>query len=144
MGEIVENFVGIDQHGKEFDLAVAKKPAVIFFYPKASTPICTAQSCAFSKLSDEFEALGATVVGVSNDNAEAQKAFDEKNNLDLRLLCDNKGSIAAKFGLNRKMGLPPKRSTVIVGENMEVLDIFKSEREGAGHADWALEFLKNR
>ncbi len=144
MSDIVENFVGTDQHGQEFDLAEASKPTVVFFYPKASTPICTAQSCAFSDLSSDFEAVGATVVGVSNDNAEAQKAFDEKNNLGLRLLCDNKGSIATKFGLNRKMGLPPKRSTVIVGENMEVLGIFKSEREGAGHAEWALDFLKNR
>ncbi len=142
MTEVVENFIGTDQHGEEFNLAQAPKPVVVFFYPKASTPICTAQSCAFRDLSEDFAAAGATVVGVSNDNAEAQTKFDENNNLGLRLLCDNKGAIASKFGLNRKMGLPPKRSTVIIGENMEILDIFKSEREGTGHAKWALEYLK--
>ena len=65
--------------GKEFGFnlraALAKGPVVLYFYPKAFTKGCTLEANAFAEAMDEFEAFGASVVGMSNDDIETLKRF---------------------------------------------------------------------
>jgi len=63
----------------EFDLqaALQKGPAVVYFYPKAFTSGCTIEAQLFAQSMDDFQALNATVVGVSGDNIDTLKKFSE-------------------------------------------------------------------
>src|SRR5271169_2579933 len=65
--------------GNEFTFALAdalkKGPVVLYFYPKAFTKGCTVEAHNFSDATDRFKALGATVVGISNDDIETLKKF---------------------------------------------------------------------
>jgi len=65
--------------GKQFDFALAealkKGPVVLYFYPAAFTPGCTLEANNFAQAMDDFEKLGATVIGVSHDNIETLDRF---------------------------------------------------------------------
>lgn len=72
---------------------------LVYFYPKADTPGCTKQGCS---LRDSYEALlkkGVTVIGVSHDDAAAQKAFKEKYRLPFTLLADTDNAVMKAFGV---------------------------------------------
>ena len=72
---------------------------LVYFYPKADTPGCTKQGCS---LRDSYETLlkkGVTVIGVSHDDAAAQKAFKEKYNLPFTLLADTDSAVMKAFGV---------------------------------------------
>jgi peroxiredoxin len=78
--------------GKEFSFslkqALSKGPLVLYFYPKSFTAGCTAEAHAFAEASARFEALGATLIGVSHDDIATQKDFSQKE-------CRDKFAVAA-------------------------------------------------
>lgn len=73
-----------------FSLAVAlrKGPVVVYFYPKSFTKVCTEEARLFAEAMSEFEAHGATVIGISTDTIETQREFS-------RLECRDKFPVAA-------------------------------------------------
>ena len=77
----------------KFDLAaeLKKGPVVLYFYPKAFTSGCTVEAHQFAEASDKFKALGATVIGISNDNIDTLKKFSVE-------ACRNKFAVAADEG----------------------------------------------
>jgi peroxiredoxin Q/BCP len=117
---------------------------VLFFYPAAMTPGCTAESCHFRDLKAEFEAVGAQRVGISADQVEKQKQFSDKHSFDYPLLSDPDGAVATQFGVRRKFTklTPTKRATFVIGSDLRVLDVIRSEVRMSAHADQALDFLK--
>jgi peroxiredoxin Q/BCP len=125
------------------DLA-AGGPVVLFFYPAAMTPGCTAESCHFRDMKAEFEAVGARRVGISADAVEKQKRFSNKNSFDYPLLSDPDGAVATQFGVRRRFTMlsPTKRSTFVIGPDLRVIDVIQSEMRFSHHADRALEVLK--
>lgn len=64
------------------------KWCVLYFYPKDNTPGCTRQAIDFSDMIDDFQALGAEVIGVSADTVESHEGFCRRFNLKLMLLSD--------------------------------------------------------
>jgi len=107
----------VDQDGKEFPLseAYARGLTLVYFYPKADTPGCTAQACS---LRDSFESLQAEdlqIIGVSRDTPAAQKKFREKYNLPFPLIADSEGKVAEAFGVPGTMGMPfSKRQSFLI------------------------------
>ena len=102
-GDLVPDFELPDEDGtprKLSDLA-ASGPVVLFFYPAAMTPGCTAESCHFRDMKAEFEAVGAQRVGISADQVEKQKRFSDKHSFDFPLLSDPDGAVATQFGVRR-------------------------------------------
>lgn len=78
-----------DQDGTVRTLAdFAGAPFVLYFYPKDSTPGCTAQACGFTALEPDFSTLGVPVVGVSKDSVASHRRFADKQGLRLTLLSD--------------------------------------------------------
>lgn len=74
------------------------KKVIIYFYPKDSTPGCTAEAC---NLRDNYQALtdrGYVVVGVSKDSVASHKKFEQKNNLPFTLLSDSTTALLQEFG----------------------------------------------
>lgn len=99
VGSQSPEFKGVDQNGKEVKLGDFKgKKLVLFFYPKASTPGCTAESCDFRDHYQSLTGKGFAVVGVSADSIQRQKNFAEKNGLQYPLLADEKLEIIKAFG----------------------------------------------
>lgn len=71
---------------------------LVYFYPKADTPGCTAQGCSLRDAYEELGKMGVTVIGVSTDGVEAQKKFKEKYNLPFTLLADTDKKVMEAFG----------------------------------------------
>jgi len=118
---------------------------VLFFYPAAMTPGCTAESCHFRDMKAEFDAVGARRVGISADAVEKQKRFSDKHSFDYPLLSDPDGEVATQFGVRRRFTMlsPTKRSTFVIGPDLRVIDVIQSEMRFSHHADRALEVLKD-
>lgn len=71
--------------------SLKKGPVVLYFYPKAFTSGCTVEAHNFAEATPKFEALGATVVGISNDDIETLKKFSVE-------ACRDKFAVAADSG----------------------------------------------
>ena len=144
-GDVVPDFELPDQHGSPRRLSdfLAQGPVVLFFYPAAMTPGCTAESCHFRDLKAEFDAAGALRVGISSDPVTKQKEFADKHGFDYPLLSDPDAVVAEIFGVHRHFGpLPTKRTTFVIGTDSKVIEVIKSEIRMAVHADKALEALR--
>lgn len=99
VGDQAPDFKGVDQNEKEVKLSDYKgKKLVLYFYPKASTPGCTAESCDFRDNYQSLLSQGFAVVGVSADSIKRQKNFAEKNTLPFPLIADEKKEIIKAFG----------------------------------------------
>ena len=142
-GHTAPDFSLPDQSGRPVTLSglLEDGPVVVFFYPRAMTPGCTAESCHFRDLWGEFEALGARAVGISADSVDRQSTFDERNSLGLLLLSDVDRAVAAQFGVKRPGPLFNRRATFVIGADRRVLAAFSSELNMQTHADRALQVL---
>jgi peroxiredoxin Q/BCP len=140
-GDKAPSFSGLDQNGKQHTLADYNgKKLVIFFYPKASTPGCTAEACDLRDNFNRFEAENYALLGVSADSAKAQTKFIEKYDLPFPLLADEDKSVINAFavwGPKKFMGKEYDgiyRTTFIIDENGiidEVIDKVKTKDHAA-------------
>ncbi|GJA12643.1 MULTISPECIES: thioredoxin-dependent thiol peroxidase [Aeromonas] len=89
-----------DQDGNQVRLADLRgKKVLIYFYPKAMTPGCTTQACGLRDVNSELTALNVVVLGISPDSAKRLKKFEERDNLNFRLLADEDHAVADAFGV---------------------------------------------
>jgi peroxiredoxin Q/BCP len=103
-GSVVPDIELLDQDGKRFSLSkVGKKKVLIYFYPKADTPGCTAQSCGLRDIKDEIGRI--VIVGISPDKSEKQKKFDDKYELGFPLLADTENVVAKAFKVWKKKSM---------------------------------------
>lgn len=139
--------VSLDQDGNSFAFAdaYAKGVTLVYFYPKADTPGCTAQACS---LRDSFESLKAEnlqIVGVSRDTPASQKKFQQKYNLPFSLVADSDGKVAEAFGVGGVMGLPvSKRQSFLIKDGRVVwMSLSAKTGEHAAEVQAALDSLKS-
>lgn len=99
-GDQAPQFSALDQDGKGHTLAnYAGKKLVVFFYPKANTPGCTAEACDLRDNFARFEANNYALLGVSADNAKAQVNFRNKFEFPFPLLADENKAVIEAFGV---------------------------------------------
>lgn len=124
IGNRIPDFSAADQNGnivKSVDL-IGKK-TVVYFYPKANTPGCTAEACSLRDNYERFLAMGYNVIGISKDSVKAQKNFSDKYALPFPLLADTDALIIKAFGAWGEKKLYGKtyegilRKTFIFNEN---------------------------
>lgn len=100
VGDNAPQDLGIDQSGKQHRLSdYTGKKLVIFFYPKASTPGCTAEACDLRDNYDRFLAQGYQILGISADDTKRQTNFKEKNQLPFPLIADTERKVIEAFGV---------------------------------------------
>jgi thioredoxin-dependent peroxiredoxin len=123
-GDKAPNFSALDQDGKNHSLVdYAGKKLVLFFYPKASTPGCTAEACDLNNNFERFEANNYAILGVSADSAKAQAKFKDKYGFQYPLLADEDKAVIQAFGVwgpKKFMGKEYDgihRTTFIIDEN---------------------------
>ncbi|MDN0201168.1 peroxiredoxin [Streptomyces sp. S.PNR 29] len=147
VGDQVEDFELPDESGalRRLSELLAEGPVVLFFYPAALTPGCTAEACHFRDLAAEFAAVGARPVGISGDPVERQQEFAGRHSLGMPLLSDADGTVRERFGVKRGFSLAPtKRVTFVIAQDRTVLDVVHSELRMSTHADRALAALRAR
>jgi peroxiredoxin Q/BCP len=138
-----------DQNGRSVKLRDFKgRKLVVYFYPKADTPGCTAESQAFRDLKGDLDAAGGDIVGVSRDTVEAQKKFAEKYALDFPLLADTSSAICDAFGviveknMYGKKSIGIQRSTFLVGKDGTIAKTWPRVSV-EGHAAAVLEAVRS-
>ncbi|MEU5184988.1 peroxiredoxin [Streptomyces longwoodensis] len=145
VGDRVEDFALPDETGTVRTLSelLADGPVVLFFYPAALTPGCTAEACHFRDLAAEFAEAGARPVGVSGDPVDRQQEFAGRHTLGMPLLSDQDGTVRERFGVKRGFSLAPtKRVTFVIGPDRTVLEVVRSELRMNTHADRALAAVR--
>jgi peroxiredoxin Q/BCP len=129
-GDPAPDFSGFDQDGKFHQLEDYKgKKLVVFFYPKASTPGCTAEACDLRDNYERFRLNNYELLGVSADSAKAQGKFRDKFKLPFPLLADEDKSVIQAFdvwGPKKFMGRTYNginRTTFVIDENGIIEDV---------------------
>ena len=130
-GDKIPEFLGKDQDGNEVKASdFAGRKLVLYFYPKDSTPGCTAEACS---LRDNYQALldkGFAVVGVSPDSEASHKRFIEKNALPFTLISDPEHKLAEEMGVWGEKSMYGRkyfgifRTTFIVGPDGTIEEVF--------------------
>ncbi|MFJ8362061.1 peroxiredoxin [Streptomyces sp. NPDC093984] len=147
VGAEVEDFTLPDETGTGRSLTelLADGPVVLFFYPAALSPGCTAEACHFRDLAAEFAAVGARPVGISGDAVDRQQEFAGRHTLGFPLLSDADGTVRERFGVRRGLSLAPtKRATFVIDQDRTILEVVRSELRMSAHADRALAALRAR
>ncbi|MDQ1160121.1 peroxiredoxin Q/BCP [Chryseobacterium sp. SORGH_AS 447] len=141
IGDKLPQFEGTNQDGATIDSkSFIGKKLVVFFYPKANTPGCTAEACNLRDHYSELKSQGFQLLGVSADPVKSQKSFSTKFELPFDIIADENRDIIEKFGvwqLKKFMGrefMGIVRTTFVFDENgicTQVIDKVKTKDHAA-------------
>ena len=121
-------------------LEESEKGAVIYFYPKASTPGCTTEACDFRDSLNSLKSAGYAVVGISPDKMPALEKFRDKQELNFPLASDPEREVMSAWGAygeKNSYGRLVKgviRSTIVVGKDGKVV-LAKYRVRAKGHVE---------
>ena len=145
VGEPAPDFEAVTHTGERFRLSSLRgRIVVLYFYPRAMTSGCTREAQRFNELLEEFEKLGAVVVGVSTDPPERNRRFAEKLGLRFTLVSDPEGEVARLYGVLKEGTKRPsaKRVTFVIDAEGVVRERLENIRPAEKHADLALEAVR--
>jgi thioredoxin-dependent peroxiredoxin len=130
-GAVAPDFTLPDQDGEQVSLSsLLGETIVLYFYPRADTPGCTAQACSVRDRSAEYKAANARVIGVSPDPVEAVAKFAGKFDLDFTLLADADHAVADTYGawveksMYGKKYMGVQRATFIISADGKIAKVF--------------------
>ncbi len=134
--------------GKDVTLSSLRPgPVVLYFYPRDDTPGCTTEANDFTAMLPEFQAAGATVIGVSKDTVAKHEKFIAKHGLGVILVSDAEGELCETYGTwveknmygKKSMGI--QRATFLIDGEGTVSRVWPKVKV-AGHAAEVLEAVK--
>ncbi len=144
-GDLAPNFEMPATGGRTVSLAgLSGKPFVLYFYPKADTPGCTTEACAFQEALPQLGHIGLDVIGVSPDKMKPIEKFAEKFSLTFPLASDETKTVAEAYGTwveksmygRKYMGM--ERSTFLVDKDGKIAKIWRKVSV-TGHAAAVLQ-----
>ncbi len=144
IGDAAPAVTANDQDGKplSFEGVYKKGVTLVYFYPKADTPGCTAQACSLRDSYEDLRAKGLQVIGVSEDKAEDQKKFQDKYHLPFSLVADTDGAVAKAFGVPVENGYAKRQAFLIKDGKIAWRDLKATTKEHAADVRKALDELK--
>ena len=145
IGDKVPEFSLLDQNGNTFNSStiIGKEVTVIYFYPKDDTPGCTKEACSFRDNFAAFADAGVRVIGISSDDVDSHKAFEEKYNLPFTLLADTNNEVRNLFGVKGNIfGIIPGRVTFVIDKEGKIVRIFESQVNAEKHIKESLEAIE--
>lgn len=150
IGDKFPDLLGTDAEGNEIRLgSFPGKEFIIFFYPKDSTPGCTAESCSLQSGLEAFSQMGYQVIGVSGGTAATHSRFAEKNGLTFPLVLDADHKLAELAGVWQLKKLAGReymgivRTTFVTDNEGNVTDIIRKVDTKAA-AEQLFNLLDNR
>jgi peroxiredoxin Q/BCP len=143
VGDTAPDFSLMDDKGRLVTLKefLGKKVVVLYFYPKDSSPGCTAEACSFRDNYKLYEDRGAVVIGVSLDSVESHSKFSQKYNLPFAILSDKSKEVARAYGALGIGGLLAKRWTFIINKEGKIAHIF-TKVDVRRHSEEVLKVLE--
>ncbi len=143
-GDQAPDFTLPDQDGNPVSLSGLRgKAVVVYFYPKADTPGCTTQACGVRDHRPDYDAAGATVLGISPDAPKKIAKFADKYDLGFTLLGDEDHSVAEAYGVWVKKSMYGReymgneRTTFVIAPDGTIKDILHKVKP-AEHDDLVL------
>ena len=132
VGDHLPEFKSVNQDGEPVRSSdYSGKKLVVFFYPKANTPGCTAEACDLNDNISILKEEGYQLLGVSADPVKNQKKFHEKFGFQYPLLADENREVIEKFGvwqLKKFMGrefMGIVRTTFLFDENSVCTEVIE-------------------
>jgi len=100
-GAEAPKITALNQDGQKvvFEDVYGKGITLVYFYPKAETPGCTAEACSLRDAYESLHGKGLQIIGVSKDTVDAQKKFQTNRKLPFMLIADRDGTVATAFGV---------------------------------------------
>ena len=148
-GDAAPDFTVLTDSGEEFHLAAHKdEKIVLYFYPRADTPGCTKEACAFQEALPQLGKIGVEVIGVSKDKMAPIEKFAAKYNLTFPLASDPETTTIAAYGAWQEKSMYGKkymgieRSTVLVDAKGKIAKIWPKVKV-EGHAAEVLAAVKS-
>ncbi|MDV3351643.1 peroxiredoxin [Leptolyngbyaceae cyanobacterium CCMR0082] len=144
VGDAAPDFTLQSQAGASVTLSSfqGQKAVVLYFYPKDDTPGCTTESCTFRDSFQDFQDLGAEVIGISSDSPDSHQKFASKYSLPFTLVSDTGSKVRSAYGVPATLGLLPGRVTYVIDKTGTVRHLFNSQFNPKKHVDEALTVLK--
>jgi peroxiredoxin Q/BCP len=142
-------FTLLDQRGNNVSLTdyLGQKNVVVYFYPKAMTPGCTVQACGIRDSHAEYEAEDSVVLAISPDSVDRLVKFEDKQELNFKLLSDEDHAITNSFGawgLKKFMGreyMGVLRSTFVIDKKGNIVMVMEKVKTKTHHQD-VLDWIK--
>ena len=119
-------------------------PVVLYFFPKAFTPICTVETRRFRDSYPDLTALGAEVIGVSTDTLATQCDFAQRQEVRFPMLADPDRRISAAYGVLWPLVPRARRVTFVIGETGTIELVAWHEFQVSKHLDEVLRHLQKR
>ena len=114
---------------------------LVYFYPKADTPGCTAQACSLRDHFHEFTSLGVRIFGVSRDKIASLKKFKEKFLLPFAMISDSDSRLMNRFGVPKWFGFASRQAFLFKDGILIWRDLVGSTRT---QADEVLRAIRER
>jgi thioredoxin-dependent peroxiredoxin len=121
-----------------------RSAAVLFFYVRAFTPVCTAEVCAFRDSAQEFEQFGAALFGISPDREGLARKFASRYKLPYPLLIDEGGEVRKQYGVPKLFGVLPGRSTYVIATDHKILHVTHAGLQSDRHIVKSLQLFRNQ
>jgi peroxiredoxin Q/BCP len=148
IGDAAPDFALPTDDGRSVSLrALRGGPTALYFYPKDDTAGCTAEAVAFNALRGEFEAAGATLIGVSPDSVASHVKFKRKHDLSLSLAADESKATLEAYGVWREKSMYGRkfmgveRTTFLIDPEGRIARIWRRVKV-PGHAAEVLAAVK--
>jgi len=137
-----------DDGGEASLSALRGRTVVLYFYPRDDTPGCTKEALSFTEKIGDFEATGATVIGVSKDTVAKHGKFRDKHGLKVTLASDADSDVCERYGVwveknmygRKSMGI--ERSTFVINGDGVIQRIWRKVKV-PGHVDEVLEAVRS-
>jgi peroxiredoxin Q/BCP len=149
MGQPAPKFKLESSTGKSISLDdfSGKKTVVLYFYPKADTPGCTVEACAFRDALADYDRAHVAVLGISPDPTVDVTKFSGKFHLNFPLLADTDHAVAQEYGVwqeKQMMGrkyMGVVRTTFVISKDGRIAQVFEKVKP-EGHDQQVLEWIK--
>lgn len=145
IGEVAPDVKLLNQNGVEVSLQdkLAAGTVVLYFYPKDNTPKCTVEAQDLRSRSDEIQALGATILGVSVDPVDSHLKFADQYDLNFDILSDVSTQVSQAYGVLTELNGNPiaLRTTFIIGSDGIIKEIFR-DVDVTAHTQRVVDALK--
>ena len=147
VGAEAPEFTLENQHGETVSLEDFRSRRIVYFYPRADTPGCTAEACGFRDAWDAFEERGTVVLGISDDTVTDLADFAAEYDLPFELLSDPDGEVADAYDSYGEKELGGNtfdgvfRNTYVVDEDGRIEGVYEGVSP-EGHAEELLADLE--
>ena len=149
VGTVAPEFSLSSNLGKPISLSdyLGKQIVVLYFYPKAGTPGCTTEACAFRDALAAYDKANIAVVGISPDPVANINKFGNENHLNFPLVADTDHTVAEAYGVWREKSMGGKtffgvaRTTFVIGKDGKILHVFEKVKP-KGHDQEVLTWIQ--